>query len=295
MKMVKHMALPFVTICALVSVTVMAYEANYAGNPVTVTNGWDSRQYIATSILRIDSDSVGANVGAGIEVVAKDKNTILKSYIRAEPRLYLDGELWLAEGWHYSDGTQNGLYTESSTYFISRWGEVFAQSEFGTYKGSRGYEDYTAPATAKINLGNIKGNLSATENNKVRVNSNGQTYGPGWVDDTPELIAAVGAGGVKGYEANYGWKCDVGMRTLTYAQFRNQYAYIVKSFAHSFDGSAIKYDADYHKVKCSLSGCNGFIYGSHYAQSPGANATCLACGYKGNISIGIMSARDELL
>lgn len=73
MKMVKHMALPFVTICALVSVTVMAYEANYAGNPVTVTNGWDSRQYIATSILRIDSDSVGANVGAGIEVVAKDK------------------------------------------------------------------------------------------------------------------------------------------------------------------------------------------------------------------------------
>lgn len=97
------------------------------------------------------------------------------------------------------------------------------------------------------------------------------------------------------YEANYGWKCDVGMRTLTYAQFRNQYAYIVKSFAHSFDGSAIKYDADYHKVKCSLSGCNGFIYGSHYAQSPGANATCLACGYKGNISIGIMSARDELL
>lgn len=66
MKMVKHMALPFVTICALVSVTVMAYEANYAGNPVTVTNGWDSRQYIATSILRIDSDSVGANVGAGI-------------------------------------------------------------------------------------------------------------------------------------------------------------------------------------------------------------------------------------
>lgn len=167
MKMVKHMALPFVTICALVSVTVMAYEANYAGNPVTVTNGWDSRQYIATSILRIDSDSVGANVGAGIEVVAKDKNTILKSYIRAEPRLYLDGELWLAEGWHYSDGTQNGLYTESSTYFISRWGEVFAQSEFGTYKGSRGYEDYTAPATAKINLGNIKGNLSATENNKV--------------------------------------------------------------------------------------------------------------------------------
>lgn len=202
MKMVKHMALPFVTICALVSVTVMAYEANYAGNPVTVTNGWDSRQYIATSILRIDSDSVGANVGAGIEVVAKDKNTILKSYIRAEPRLYLDGELWLAEGWHYSDGTQNGLYTESSTYFISRWGEVFAQSEFGTYKGSRGYEDYTAPATAKINLGNIKGNLSATENNKVRVNSNGQTYGSGWVDDTPELIAAVGAGGVKGYVYN---------------------------------------------------------------------------------------------
>lgn len=46
MKMVKHMALPFVTICALVSVTVMAYEANYAGNPVTVTNGWDMDTFI---------------------------------------------------------------------------------------------------------------------------------------------------------------------------------------------------------------------------------------------------------
>ena len=70
MKMVKHMALPFVTICALVSVTVMAYEANYAGNPVTVTNGWDSRQYIATSILRIDSDSVGANLSAFADLLS---------------------------------------------------------------------------------------------------------------------------------------------------------------------------------------------------------------------------------
>lgn len=113
--------------------------------------------------------------------------------------------------------------------------------------------------------------------------------------DHSVVIANADSSSVTVYEANYSWKCDVGMRTLTYAQFRNQYAYIVKSFAHSFDGSAIKYDADYHKVKCSLSGCNGFIYGSHYAQSPGANATCLACGYKGNISIGIMSARDELL
>lgn len=74
MKMVNHMALPFVTICAMVSVTVMAYEANYAGNPVTVTNGWDSRQYIATSILRIDPDSAGANVMRPLKYIAFQKN-----------------------------------------------------------------------------------------------------------------------------------------------------------------------------------------------------------------------------
>ena len=43
--------------------------------------------------------------------------------------------------------------------------------------------------------------------------------------DHSVVIANADSSSVTVYEANYGWKCDVGMRTLTYAQFRNQYAY----------------------------------------------------------------------
>lgn len=103
------------------------------------------------------------------------------------------------------------------------------------------------------------------------------------------VIISAGNSSVTIYESNYTDLCQVGIRTLTYAKFRSQYPSIAKTFAHSFDGRATKYDTTYHKVACSLSGCSSYIYQPHYSQSPGANATCLACGYVGYISSGIMS------
>lgn len=37
-----------------------------------------------------------------------------------------------------------------------------------------------------------------------------------------------------------------------------------------------------------------FVLAQHYARTPGSNATCLGCGYVGNISIGLMSMGDKL-
>lgn len=96
------------------------------------------------------------------------------------------------------------------------------------------------------------------------------------------------------YEANYGGLCRVNYRSLTYEKFVSQYDRIYKTFAHSFHGAPKKYDEMYHKIPCELSGCTSYILQPHYAQIPGANATCLGCGYVGNISSGIMSV-DEMM
>lgn len=176
------------------------------GGPKTVTSGWDGREYSGQSVLIIEPDSVdgGSYVGAGVDVIATDGNAIARSYIRAEPRLYLDGELLLAEGWHYSDGTENGLYAEYFTYFFTPSGNVFAQSVFGIYNGT-GYTNYTAPKTATKNIATVTSRAAGgftTIQEETGVNANGQTYGSGWVDETPDLIKAVGAGGIKGYVYN---------------------------------------------------------------------------------------------
>jgi hypothetical protein len=190
----------FVTIAAMV---ISASAANYAGSPRVVTSGWDGRTYSGMSILRIipDHEQGGSDVGAGIEVIAEDGDVIENSFIRAEPRLYLDGELWLAEGWHYSDGSENGLYAEYFTYFVSRGGQVFAKSVFGIYNGT-GYTTYTAPQTATINVNSVTNRAAGngeTVHEEFGINDNGQTYGSGWSEETPELIKAIGADGVHGY------------------------------------------------------------------------------------------------
>lgn len=54
-----------------------------------------------------------------------------------------------------------------------------------------------------------------------------------------------------------------------------------------------KYNATYHRGLCN-GGCGEFVLAQHYARTPGSNATCLGCGYVGNISIGLMSMGDKL-
>lgn len=53
-----------------------------------------------------------------------------------------------------------------------------------------------------------------------------------------------------------------------------------------------KYNATYHRGLCN-GGCGEFVLAQHYARTPGSNATCLGCGYVGNISIGLMSMEDR--
>lgn len=54
---------------------------------------------------------------------------------------------------------------------------------------------------------------------------------------------------------------------------------------HSPSASWQRYDSTNHRTPCNA-GCGFYYYGSHYAQNPGANATCLGCGYVGYISKG---------
>lgn len=91
------------------------------------------------------------------------------------------------------------------------------------------------------------------------------------------------------YEANVGGQCLVGMRSLTYSTISNRYSSVTQKFEHSFDGLTTSYNNTYHKARCSLSGCSGYIYEEHYALYPGAHTTCLACGYVGYIENGIQS------
>lgn len=90
------------------------------------------------------------------------------------------------------------------------------------------------------------------------------------------------------YEANHDGHCGVGTRTLTYSSFYSQYTEVTQAYAHDF-GTYAKYNSTYHKVYGDNGSCNGYILEHHYAQTPGSNATCLGCGYVGNISNGVES------
>ena len=203
----KTMCVALILVSAFLATTISVSAADYISNWTTVTNQWDGRDYTAVSVLRIQPDSVdgGSNVGAGIEVAADDGNIIPASYVRGEPRLYLDGALWLAEGWHYTTGTENGIYSEYFTYFVSRTGRVFAKSIFGLYYGNRYSDNFTTAATQTVNIANVTSRSTENETEiqeEAGVNANGQTYGSGWADEIPELIKAIGVGGVNGYVYN---------------------------------------------------------------------------------------------
>lgn len=197
--------IPFLLISAFMASTISVNAYEYFGNVLTITSNWDGRDYSGTSVLIIEPNYAdgGSDVGCGINVLADDGRKIEDSFIRAEPRLYLDGQLWLAEGWHYSNGTQNGLYAEYFTWFTSRRGKVFAQSVFGLYNGV-GYTDHTAPATTTKNLATVTRSMEemAPIQREFAINENGQTYGSGWIAETPDLIKAIGVGGVSGYVYN---------------------------------------------------------------------------------------------
>lgn len=82
-------------------------------------------------------------------------------------------------------------------------------------------------------------------------------------------------------------------KNVPYSASTIQSQKISRLHIHSGSGKWLKYNATYHRVSCD-GGCGEFILQPHYASVPGANATCLGCGYIGNISSGIMSV-DEIM
>lgn len=102
------------------------------------------------------------------------------------------------------------------------------------------------------------------------------------------IIMSTSETGIAIYEANYpDNNCVVNTRTQTYAQLANKYSEVISIYAH--DLSYQQYNASYHKVACTVSGCCGYRLRPHYAATTGANRTCLACGYVGTINVGIQS------
>lgn len=85
------------------------------------------------------------------------------------------------------------------------------------------------------------------------------------------------------YEANHDNKCGVGLRNLTYQQFKTTYKSIDYGYSHNF-GSAVSYNSTYHSRSCSSSGCSGVTYERHYAHSSNPKR-CVECNYSGTIPI----------
>lgn len=114
---------------------------------------------------------------------------------------------------------------------------------------------------------------------------------PSDTDGHSIIVMSVTDKNVKVYEANYPSGNIIGTRTLSYESFVNQYLKAYNAIAHEWGYE--KYDATYHKTVCTLSdygnACEGHRYERHVAETPGAHATCIYCGYVGNISDGILS------
>ncbi len=204
-KSIQKYARGFSIIAAIFSITIFASAAEFYSIYDIRKSNWDENTYHSCSVLSLYSDAEGGcEVGGGINIYEENGKTIEFDAVRAQPRLYWDGELWLSEGWHYSNGTEDGMFCVDSTYYPTPSGKVYSQSVFGFYNG-RGYTDYSTPATVTKDM--TKGPYYRsvgveTIKKEFGVNENGQTYGAGLQDATPDLIKAVGMGGIRGYVYN---------------------------------------------------------------------------------------------
>ena len=82
---------------------------------------------------------------------------------------------------------------------------VYSKSKFGLYDGNV-YKVYDTNSSPSIDVARIQPTNMMEEEHEVgiqpylAVNENGQTYGMDYFDNyTPDLIAAIGSNGVRGY------------------------------------------------------------------------------------------------
>lgn len=189
----------------LIALSIPAFAASADSSFITKTCAADSCTYTAMTAVYVDPESgtTGSDVGAIVQIYSSDYDDgkdVPAGYMGGEPRMYLDGELWLAQGWSYNTGRGNAFSTSYETYFVSRQGIVYAQSKFGLYNGD-GYDIYTTTRSPSLDVSNIYPSTRSVEKivPEYGINKNGQSYGSGCFDASPDLIKAIGANDVHGY------------------------------------------------------------------------------------------------
>lgn len=182
-----------------------------------------------------------------------------------------------ADGCNYYDNTCNCKNFANSIQCDGFAKYVFARCvDLSTWKPS-GHEIGTNVAPIKDELQHLKAGTYL----RLQVKDRGFQHSI--------IIMCTSESGIVIYEANYpDNNCIVNVRSRTYDQFAKQYSQIISIYAHDLS-SYQQYNASYHKVACTVSGCGGYRLRPHYAATTGANQTCLACGYVGTINVGIQS------
>ena len=115
------------------------------------------------------------------------------------------------------------------------------------------------------------------------------------------IILSVNSNGVEVYDCNYMDSNNytlsnrVHKHTISYSTIVERYDQIFIAIQHSWSSSNVfQYNSSYHILTCATPGCAGRKVQQHYAVTPGPNATCAACGYVGNIQIGLNAIEDEM-
>lgn len=91
------------------------------------------------------------------------------------------------------------------------------------------------------------------------------------------------------YEANRDDKCGVQYHFRTYADIRAAYPYGFKHVSHKYAATGTSVSTDYHRVRCTSSGCTAYIIQPHCNVATDTGHVCTVCGSttgSGTIVIG---------
>lgn len=167
-----------------------AASANSPDKTVTV-NGYSYTYYSG-----VHNNSNGT---WGRGVVKLNQSYLPVGYVGINAKLYdSSGRLWSASGWSYNNNSGNFESIVADTITIVSKGTYYAKSEMQFYNGN-GYTTYTSNATPNLQ----RSTVNSIPNNAYEVNENNLTYGSDYyaqsIEDSPDLIQAIGKNGVEGY------------------------------------------------------------------------------------------------
>ncbi|MEY9975815.1 hypothetical protein [Lysinibacillus sp. RC79] len=169
-------------------VNVFAADAFGTATNTTVNN----YEYTFYSSVHNDSSSTW---GAGS--VSSNSGTAPTGFMGVNARLY-DGSANLVKssGWQYNTKATSGVTLSSGK--TSEKGIYYAQSQIGLYHGD-GYHQFSTKASPRVK----RSLVSMIPNEPYKINENGLTYGSDYyaesLENSPDLIRAIGINGVEGY------------------------------------------------------------------------------------------------